>query len=53
MDGTIPTAIGQWALDATTTLLAYPGPFGWGVLSGVFGPAAVRWIGKKLPGKKR
>jgi len=53
MDGTIPTAVGQWAMDTVSVLLAWPGAYGWGIITGVVGPGAVRWVGKRLPGKKR
>ena len=53
MDGTIPTLIGQWIVDTGTTVLTWPGQFGWGVLAGAVGPNAWRWLGKKLPGAVR
>lgn len=53
MDGTIPTALGQWAVDTAQLLLAYPGTYGWGVITGIFGPTALRWIGRKLPAARK
>lgn len=44
MDGTIPIAIGQWLLDSATTLLAYPGPYGWGIITMASAPPAIRWL---------
>lgn len=49
MDGTIPAAIGQWLMDMGGTLLAWPGTFGYGILTGWFGPRIVQWIAKKMP----
>ncbi len=44
MDGTIPMAVGQWLMDTATTLLAYPGPYGWGIITMAGAPTLIRWV---------
>jgi hypothetical protein len=53
MDGTIPMAAGQWILETATNVLAWPGLFGWGAVTGYAGPRALMWVAKKVNPKRR
>lgn len=36
-------AVGQWLMETATTLLAWPGPYGWGIITMASAPQVIRW----------
>lgn len=52
MDATIPTLIGQWAMETIGNILNWPGPFGWGIITAALVPPTMRWS-IKLPGIRK